>query len=112
MDNSLVGLSSSYAYQLSDDKVKRQYAAALQFNIGKGCLAAEDGSYNDRIGTMTPLQAFTIDSKIDNGVASTGRYMSYRPWGSLIGNCLTGNNGDYLVTNQEISCFSAYILKP
>ena len=67
-------------------------------------------AYNDSIGIASPLTMQTIDKKIDDGVARTGKFKASRPWASTVGNCLTGTSGDYLLTQTSESCMGEYII--
>lgn len=53
----------------------------------------------------------SIDLKIDDGKASSGMFHAYRTWQSFYGNCLTGADGDYLITNNRVACQALYLFE-
>ena len=66
---------------------------------------------NDYIGTSDPKTYSNIDTKIDDGNPIEGLFRSHRVWNSTQGDCLTGLDGDYLLTNERPSCLAGYIIE-
>jgi hypothetical protein len=102
--------SSGSLHQLSEAAVQETHRAALYLNVGTPGASPGDRS-NDSVGTLVASQAKTIDKKIDDGAARSGRFQAYRAWNSNQGNCLDGVDGDYLVSNDQPACMGAYILE-
>lgn len=94
--------------QLSATEATRVSRAALHLAVGQP--GAGSSAYNDFIGVMSPIQASNIDIKIDDGVARSGLFRGYRAWSSTKGNCLTGNDGSYLITNSDVACDAEYVV--
>ena len=93
-------------YQMS---VSRNFKAGLNLEIGQPDQGG--GNKNDDTGTSSPKIYSQIDSKIDDGVATEGVFRGYRVWQSQYGNCLTGIDGDYLLSNDRPGCLAFYILE-
>jgi hypothetical protein len=84
--------------------------AALYLNVTDPTL--NDSSFNSNVGVMTPSTSKTIDKKIDDGTAVSGRfqaYTAYFPTG--VGNCLSGTEGSYRLNNAQNACMAFYILE-
>ena len=92
-------------YQASAVSVK----ALLDLNVGRP--TAGGTLSNDVLGTGTPKIHSIIDTKIDDGKASEGKYIGYRVLNSSYGNCLDGFDGDYLLSNDQFACHALYILE-
>ena len=94
-------------YQVSNDY---NFKAGLNLQVGQPSESTRNWR-NDSVGTSSPKNYYTIDKKIDDGIAMEGRFRSYRPPNSLFGNCLDGDNGDYLLSNDQPSCHAYYIIE-
>ncbi len=97
------------AHQLSN--TNQPYTAMLFLQVSR---PSEIGRFfNDYDGTLTVKQAKQIDTKMDDGIARKGDFMAYRAnnGGNNGGNCLTGADGDYLVSNTGDACLGQYILE-
>ena len=107
----LQGCCIGYTYQLSDAGSDILHIAALYLNVRDNSNIV-DSTFNDDIGTLTASQAYNIDVKIDDGVARAGSFKSYTAHGSTQGNCLTGTDGNYLISNSILfACDAEFILK-
>jgi len=95
-------------HQLSVAEGTRLYTAALFLNVANPQLAGS--SYNQGPGIASPVTFHSIDTKIDDGIAVQGTFKSYRPWRYTVNDCLTGIDGDYLLSNDEIACMAMYVL--
>jgi len=95
--------------QLSDEKGRQLVTAALYINVSR----PSDGSssFNDHLGVLTPAIAQTLDVKLDDGSASSGKLIAYSSYGTQTGNCLTAIGGDYLISNSEMACCMEYMLE-
>ncbi|MDA0966391.1 MAG: hypothetical protein O2970_05475 [Proteobacteria bacterium] len=99
-------------HQISSALCWQHNSVALYLNVGRPPPLGFFGiTYNDGIGTHSPIIYSSIDSKIDDGIPTTGKFLSYRAWMSSNGNCLTGLNGSYLLTNDSPACFAKYVLQ-
>ena len=99
-----------YPYlQLSATENAKTYKAELILNIAK---PSEGGSgFNDNLGVITPVDARSLDAKIDDGVARTGTVKAYLGYDDSE-SCLTGEDGNYLVTQTTSPmCALEFILK-
>ena len=83
-------------------------ALSLEYSI---VLSGHPSFFNDYNGTASPRVYYSIDNKIDDGNPVEGIFKSLRVFNSIHGNCLTGVDGDYLVTNDEPSCIASYMLE-
>jgi len=95
--------------QLGSITSTKRYKAFLALNISNP--STNSSGYNDPIGTSTPKIYNIIDKKIDDGIAMQGIFRAYRAYTSAHGNCLTGINGDYLLSNEAQSCHAIYVLE-
>jgi prepilin-type N-terminal cleavage/methylation domain-containing protein len=97
------------ALQLTNTSMLLERTASL--NIMAGNLSASDSAYNN-VATLTILQAHTIDKKIDDGIANSGIFTSHKAFFAVDGDCLTGNDGNYLMTSpNSLSCHSIYVIE-
>ncbi len=97
-------------HQLSTESSYKRRKLGLYLHVSRPELSG--GGYDDQVGVLTPTVALNIDRKIDDGVARTGKFESYRPLpnGAQPGDCLTGIEGDYLLTETRTGCMSGYII--
>jgi len=96
--------NSDIVHQISE----LTYKAGLFLNVANP-LTTVSSAYNAS-GTSTPRNYQIIDRKIDDGEASSGIFKAYRGESPANGNCLTGLDGDYLITNDRNACSAMYIL--
>jgi prepilin-type N-terminal cleavage/methylation domain-containing protein len=98
--------SSEALHQISEESALFQYKALLALNVSQP--SASGSAYNDGEGVVTTREAKNIDTKIDDGRASTGKF-----WSHTVGatNCLDGIDGDYLLSNTQDACMGAYVLE-
>ena len=78
-------------------------------NVANPQLAGSN--YNTGPGVASPITFQSLDNKIDDGVAMQGIFKSYRPWRYTDFDCLTGIDGDYLLSNDQVACMGMYILE-
>ncbi|MDG4546605.1 MAG: hypothetical protein PQ612_10630 [Rickettsiales bacterium] len=83
-------------------------ALSLEYSI---VLSGHPSYFNDYNGTASPRVYYSIDNKIDDGNPVEGIFKSLRVFNSIHGNCLTGVDGDYLVTNEAPACIASYMLQ-
>jgi len=97
-------------HQLSTQSSSRRRKLALYLHVSRPEQAG--GGYDDMVGVLTPKVAFNIDQKMDDGIARTGIFESYRPLpnGASPGNCLDAVEGDYNLTDNRTGCMSGYII--
>ena len=93
-------------HQLSSTDAKQKHIAVLYLNVNGTSI----GSANDLIGVTNSKTLAAIDAKFDDGVARSGRFKGYQAFNSSQGPCLTGIDGDYLLTNDLTACMAEYIL--
>ncbi|MDA0781958.1 MAG: prepilin-type N-terminal cleavage/methylation domain-containing protein [Rickettsiales bacterium] len=98
------------AHQLSVASATKLRKLGLYMEVSNPDLVG--GGFNDQVGVLTPRVASNIDTKIDDGVARTGKFESYRvlPNGAPLLDCLTGDEGDYDLTGNTAGCMSGYII--
>ena len=68
---------------------------------------AGGSQYND---LASPLTMASIDKKIDDGVARTGKFQAYRAYASVVGNCITAVLGDYSLTETTDSRMAEFVI--
>ena len=85
------------------------YKAILSLIVSRPTAGGQ--TWDDSIGTASPILYHKMDNKIDDGIARQGVFQSRRAFGSTLGNCLDGNNGDYLLTNEQNACHAMYIIE-
>lgn len=92
--------SWAYSYPISSWNV------GLFFILVNPSLAGGDWSGTNNYGILTPLQASNIDSKIDDGSPSSGRFMGFPPYGRPLGECdnYSTNRTRYNVSNTQTAC--------
>jgi prepilin-type N-terminal cleavage/methylation domain-containing protein len=96
-----------WGFQLSDSAATLRYTAAIYLDVSLP--AAAVSGYNDVIGTASPITYVAIDRKMDDGVARTGKFRAYMAYVSTT-NCLTGTDGDYLLTVGDTTCMAEFII--
>ncbi len=100
-------------FQLSDSTNFTSYKAVLAMNISHP--SKTDSNYSAGDGVMSPRQASLIDTKIDDGNPSVGRFVAYKAYSANYP-CLDGNGvyfgvgGNYLQIDNAV-CMAQYILK-
>jgi len=100
---------ADYNNQLSAAEYTKRHISALYLNNARP--DQYTGAHNDGKATMTVIQAYTIDKKLDDGNARTGRFQAHRAT-SLGGlRCLTTTDGDYFLGESSYVCMGAYILE-
>jgi prepilin-type N-terminal cleavage/methylation domain-containing protein len=103
--------NSGSEHQLSNNNVMLRYVAAIFLHVSNPSgVWANQFEFNDYTGIASPLTLSTIDRKIDDGVATNGKFKAYRTWGSILGNCLTGDDGDYFLTETRENCMGVFII--
>ena len=96
--------------QTSNPAVEAKRTAALYLDVSSPIINGSN-QQNNNIGTLTPQQGQDIDRKIDDGKARQGKFLSHRVYPTTQGNCLTGVDGNYLISNTRNSCMGEYILE-
>jgi prepilin-type N-terminal cleavage/methylation domain-containing protein len=96
-------------HQLSMEENMKLHTAALYLNVSSPDAASPGGAFNTGAGVMTSVQAKSLDKKIDDGSARTGKFQSHKADG--VSPCLDGDDGDYLLSNTQATCMGAYILE-
>lgn len=104
------GATNTNGQAQTTSATRQVYKAALALIVGQP--NSTNSAFNDIIGTGKPRTYSSIDNKIDDGVARSGIFTAERPWNGSTGNgdCLDGNDGDYLLTNTLAACHALYIL--
>lgn len=110
-NNSGTGNETGPVYQLSPTNGKRKFKAAVWLNDARSSSGVTNHLFDDGDGTASPQTYSSIDGKMDDGVALTGLFRTYRARNSPHGNCLTAQDGDYLLTNAQLSCQAFYIVE-
>lgn len=102
-------VTGSYAdFQISE-KTAKNFHAGLGMNVSQAKLTGSD-MFNNYVGTSSPAIYSIIDNKIDDGNSREGIFTAYRAKNSKHGDCLSGVDGGYLVTNEEPACMAIYII--
>jgi prepilin-type N-terminal cleavage/methylation domain-containing protein len=96
--------------QVSANEAQKQHIAVLYLNVGSPN-ASGASSYNDSSGVTPPSIAKSIDKKLDDGTARTGKFKAHSSEAVTNGLCLDGADGDYLVSNDNVACMAEYILE-
>lgn len=99
-------------HQISIADARKQYRAVLALNVNNPGVA--NSSYNDNSGVQKPKTMQDIDNKIDDGVATLGKFIGYKAWESIaggVGTCLDGVNGNYNLGNDLYACNAIYVLE-
>jgi prepilin-type N-terminal cleavage/methylation domain-containing protein len=100
-------LGQANHYQLTAATMGELRSAALYLNIANPTLISSSG-HNDMNAIFSPLDMQSLDAKIDDGKARTGKFRGFKVMGGA--SCLTADDGDYLSTNA-ITCDAEYILR-
>lgn len=70
-------------------------------------LGAENGQNGDG-ALLTPAQAFSLDKKIDNGIPTSGKVMSFDGTDVAAGSCVTPD-GKYNMKNKAPACAMKFL---
>ncbi len=104
----IIAPSFAVNHQLTEPEIAVRHVASLYLVVADP--THYTSIYNDWIGVASPLTIATIDKKIDDGVARTGKFQGYRTFNSAVGNCLTGVSTNYLLTETRESCLAEFII--
>ncbi len=105
-----LGLPFYYGWMVTEEQNTAQHKAILALIVSRPY--ANDTGYAgyDGISIMSPLQAYYIDTKIDDGVPMKGKFNAYQNQSTFSELCITDYNGVYVNTNN-VTCMAQYILK-
>ncbi len=101
------------SHQLTAADVTEEKIAALYLNVANHLYQATGvgSNFNDFNGIANPTDMQSMDRKMDDGIARTGAFRAHRILKSELGNCLTATGGDYLKSEQDLTCVAEYILE-
>ena len=99
---------SGATFQLSNQNAALRSVVTLFLQVSNPL--GDASTFNDSIGTATPSTLSSIDKKIDDGVARTGKFKAHRTIFSIVGDCLTGVDGNYLITETRESCMGEFVI--
>jgi hypothetical protein len=95
--------------QLSSSEALLKRVASIYLEVSHPT-AVGSSTYNGSLGAASPKTIASIDTKIDDGVARTGKFQGYMTYGSTVGFCLTAVGGDYRLTETGESCNAEFVI--
>lgn len=99
------------------NRVKVGYYLVYQDSVGAGSrneivLGAFNIDNPNNNSSLSPIEAKTIDMKLDDGNPTRGVVYGYNGSDAGANNCRNGANDAYLLTNEEVSCVLSFNAEP